>query len=398
MNNKIKKEDIGLDRLQITDWIPATQYFFGSKRYSQKDGLLLYTEANQELQNYAVKIVFNKKHEIDKIYKGKSFSEDLRHKILNEINKIINNIETRVFQFPYLSRLPVVGYFKLNSDIQILPPKKSWPKDPYQMMQEKSCPFLVELKLFHLENNNYTTDLYSKTHKEIGYFLNLCLSSNIFYPNSKIKMEWGRCDNSSEAKYIQLGFISSLFRDNSKNFSSTENLNPMLMVSANDYYGKTRSLGDTQELPDNFVLLWSKYKDLKGEKKDNFERAIYWFYKSKCVEFESESLAFTSLIYAIESLISNTDNKTCSKCSGLTYSISRKFKDFFKSHAADAPTKTIDKLYSVRSQIAHGNKIFQHDFEIFSNIILPSNMEDSNDYRSCSHIVRIAILNWLLSV
>ena len=41
MNNKIKKEDIGLDRLQITDWIPATQFFFGSKRYSQKDGLLL---------------------------------------------------------------------------------------------------------------------------------------------------------------------------------------------------------------------------------------------------------------------------------------------------------------------------------------------------------------------
>jgi len=107
-------------------------------------------------------------------------------------------------------------------------------------------------------------------------------------------------------------------------------------------------------------------------------------------------LAFTALIYAIESLITNDETIVCSSCNNNIYSVSKKFKDFFKHHTADASPKIIEKLYSVRSQIAHGEKIFQSDFEIFSSNILPSNMEDRNDYSLCSHLVRIAILNWLI--
>lgn len=399
MTIEISQESLGMNLIEQGEWLAAVHEYFPSKEMKANEGLKLFLENSKSEADVFVYVKFTKNHKIKKIYAGPRYSTELSKEIRAKIQNIISSNAEIIYRFCYFTRVPVTGAYRVLDDFQIMPPLEDWATDPFKMLQEESCPFLVELKIPFFDDNHIMQVRRQRSSRHLGHFLNLILNVPISYLNNSIKMSWANVPHSWETKYVQSGFKTNILTWKSEKLTEITCMSPISRVKNNTYFSKfSFSQNDKLEVSEAIEIYWIKYKKLKMEEKEILNRSLQWLYKSDLVSHDSKSLAFVALVFAIETLLPERQRRgACEACNTIKYdiSISKMFNEFLETYAPGIENRHFKKLYEKRSLMAHSGKLLTSDTSTFDEMVLPSRLEDSNDLRLCRDLVRIALLNWI---
>lgn len=177
---------------------------------------------------------------------------------------------------------------------------------------------------------------------------------------------------------------------------------PLEVIDTDIYYSDGPRLGDVLTVPADLEESLDRYDRLSHEDRMRFDRAAYWLAVSTGNWELSQSISFTSLVTAVETLLSrgNVHQFICPQCGGTTtHEIpgpTKQFRDFLETYAVDTVTaRTRHALYDLRSQIVHGSDLMQLDVEtsLFGSDARESEQLDL--HRTLSAAVRTALRNWL---
>lgn len=114
-----------------------------------------------------------------------------------------------------------------------------------------------------------------------------------------------------------------------------------------------------------------------------------------------KSLSFISFVSSIETMVNyefrNVPIENCKECGQPRYKVVRKFKDYLAKYASDSPTtkKEVDKIYSLRSTIAHTGLLLLGDNKIDWSDDIKQN-EQWQSHLQAMQVSRVSLTNWLL--
>jgi uncharacterized protein YheU (UPF0270 family) len=107
-------------------------------------------------------------------------------------------------------------------------------------------------------------------------------------------------------------------------------------------------------------------------------------------------------VQAIETMIDRPDPVRCLECNrDIGPGPTKLFREFVERYGADngVDKKVVNKLYSVRSALAHGHYLFQLDeapwsFNIGATV---ARLGEGEIYRSAMTVAQTGLRNWLLA-
>jgi hypothetical protein len=173
-------------------------------------------------------------------------------------------------------------------------------------------------------------------------------------------------------------------------------------ISHSSYYGRHGGIrvGEPLQFPDSFEASFERYHQLSDEEKALFQRSAYWLATCSEVCQESYSLAYVSLVYALEGLLPNP-KKTgqCQVCGKDQFdkSVSERFREFLEEYGVGLAKEEISEMYRLRSAIAHGGGLMPHDREVTAFRFTADQNEKDALVRSMWHLCEVILINWLLS-
>lgn len=116
---------------------------------------------------------------------------------------------------------------------------------------------------------------------------------------------------------------------------------------------------------------------------------------------QHQSIGFVSFISSIETMI-DFENKQakkefCEACGQPKYSVRKKFLDYLAKYVSrtDTSKKKFDRLYKLRSNIAHTGKLFLMDVE-FSLLNKDTMNEEWYTFIDAQQLARLSLFRWLL--
>ena len=290
------------------------------------------------------------------------------------------------------SGLQLSGSYKFKDIFQLFPGKNDWPgiddnalsKKPIVLEYDSSnhLKYLLDTNKLGAENSLEEKFRHLDFRKELLAILTLL--SNFYYYTENYSI------NRSElgSDYFENGF--SKINGESLNFKThDEMLN-------HEYF-----LGDQLSFPSNTDQILSCYFDMSYEIFIRFRMSISLFYNSFGIRKHSPSMSFVSMVSAIENLIdiereiTNLKFKRCEKCNQHSYRLTRRFVDFIIKNIGNdtkAFKKYVEKIYSIRSNVAHLGELFYNDvaeteLDIKTSCLL----------KNTQKIVRQAMVNWLIN-
>jgi hypothetical protein len=161
-------------------------------------------------------------------------------------------------------------------------------------------------------------------------------------------------------------------------------------IEPGTYFDPNTGYSDTLTVPSVLPDLIDRFERLGGDQRARFLRACYWHHMAGTVWSMSQSLHLTSLINAIECLA--TVGAERSEPEGP----SSLFKSFMKRFAPGAPSgNAIDKLYDVRGEITHGERLLHYDLPPSAMALDERSSTDRGAGDDAIILCRGALLNWL---
>lgn len=157
-------------------------------------------------------------------------------------------------------------------------------------------------------------------------------------------------------------------------------------------------------IPSYLKDLFSKYYNLQNKEKITFETILYLFNKATdSKEIGNQTISFTLLIMCVETIITFSENNNSSKCNSCgqeKYSVTKKFVSYMSHYTRlddDSSIKLFKKMYSKRSGATHHGKLLSSDYYYTFEDNYHYFDEDYFLQKNTLHLVRIFIINWLIS-
>jgi len=168
--------------------------------------------------------------------------------------------------------------------------------------------------------------------------------------------------------------------------------------------------GDSLALPDNIMPALDLAFGLRDEDRERLDRALIFFEQGKSVWRESRSLSYIAHVIAIEALMDRPErcevcdqalleeNERCNTCDQALLGTTRAFREFLETHAPVIREEpyTRNRLYRLRSDLAHGNDVILGD--MFPSSGVGEHAREESILEETLHsIAGTAIRGWLHS-
>ena len=285
-----------------------------------------------------------------------------------------------------------------KSEVQVLPP----PIEAPQSYAEH--PFILEFPVQTSAHSPITYRRLFREHRRITLLLNLLCIDRMSADSTPNEHCWALVpeDNSrNSTKYVQLSYMESPGSFLLDELSSTDQ--PSLQVRETiEYYSRFNYTSDPLTVPDELDSYLFRYHLLSIDDRDRLNRAMYWLDMSSRLFHRSYSLAFSSLVTCIESLLvrGTHHNVYCELCDRNSQhevpGPTRKFKEFLERFVPGrSDKKTRDNMYALRSDVLHGSSLLQADEGTRFGWDPPSWHED-NLTRDLHNLTQTSVRNWYL--
>ena len=130
-----------------------------------------------------------------------------------------------------------------------------------------------------------------------------------------------------------------------------------------DYYGASFAPGGEEVvLPERLGVMLAMVDRLGHEERRRFMRAAQWMASARSLWDHSVSSYYIALVAAIESLQSDEDVMRCSECNQVR-DVTQRFRRFVERFVPPEAGERItrQRLYGIRSDLAHGRVVFDVD-------------------------------------
>jgi len=349
-----------------------------------------------DLADYTVKLRLGDAGEVSDILVAPSFKERdaLRDQIVSEL---LTSAGPRIASVILFSDLPVDGYYKHGTVLQIVPAPREAPRPKFLLGEH---PFLLQFS-FPSSTNWAVRKIRKETRgREIAFVLAGLLAGSV-HSLSGGEHHWilhlGKPEGVT-SEYLQAGYVCPGLVDESDAFSPIQNLAALPQLEPRVYYFRWGLSGESKfEVPTNLSELLDGFFKLPSMRRNQFVRACYWFSLAGQFYVCSRSAAFAALVSSLEALMEPERNgpacESCGKPAGK--SVSQRFMALLDEMAPWGPQVAAarKKLYSVRSALLHGARLLPSDYLGLSPG--PRLGEEFEDMHHAQCLVRLVLANWL---
>ena len=288
--------------------------------------------------------------------------------------KIGAEIETQILVGPYeigrdisFSSFRVTGWWRgRDSGVQIRRMPKSAPASP---MESGQHPFVLEFPLQVTPEYAIWNDRRRREHRKLSLLLNILLKGQISIPPVQTDHFWAivKWTKKPIVKFVPRSYFASVGSIRQPKLSKPLG-DPLEELDPAEYYSISGHDGKGMRVPADLDESIVRYRNLKPQNRERFDRSLYWMDIASSQWTISMSASFASLVSAIESLTNRgaMHSVYCTKCRehrdhdvpGPT----AQFRTFFETYApGQSLKKRRNDMYSLRSGILHGTQLIAFD-------------------------------------
>jgi len=246
-----------------------------------------------DLADYTVKLRLGDAGEVSDILVAPSFKERdaLRDQIVSEL---LTSAGPRIASVILFSDLPVDGYYKHGTVLQIVPAPREAPRPKFLLGEH---PFLLQFS-FPSSTNWAVRKIRKETRgREIAFVLAGLLAGSV-HSLSGGEHHWilhlGKPEGVT-SEYLQAGYVCPGLVDESDAFSPIQNLAALPQLEPRVYYFRWGLSGESKfEVPTNLSELLDGFFKLPSMRRNQFVRACYWFSLAGQFYVCSRSAAFAA--------------------------------------------------------------------------------------------------------
>jgi len=316
---------------------------------------------------------------------GEAFDAAEWDRIGTEIETSVLTGPTKVGREYSFSSYRVQGSWRgEQSGVQILPPDPDAPRAPVETAEH---PFILEFPLQETALWPLTNHRRIRNHHDFTLLLNTLLRGRTNLLPPRAGHCWGcfyRDGGPAEIRWVQNQYFAPLGNcviDDPSPLTEQR----LEVIESERYYTQPMGIdGRGLRVPDDLDDSICRYQKLASARREEFDRAAFWFDIASRQWEISASAAFAALVSAVESLI-NKDGPG-SKA---------RFRDFFEYYA---PGVTLiprrNQMYALRSNILHGSLLMAID-QIRAFGWDPPGEADRDLHLELWTVTRTAIRNWL---
>jgi len=296
------------------------------------------------------------------------------------------------------SSLPLEGFWSHLPDFQILP----LPPDARRAeMLLTPHPFIIEHSVKSCESSQIWHNRRSRGLRKWTLLLNVLLDVRIYPQDGVARSIWvyvNTGDGQLNAESRQEGYSFPGFSPRSQEFSSTAQIQPAPIDAAAEYWGELGKSHMSVRVSDIMPDLMRLFLALAPSDRERFLRAAYWF-RQASRRSQSQSASYVATITALESLLPpHESSPTCPVCGLETgKSISKRFSEMLERLAPGGGqlAKDRQRLYSIRSKLAHGNSLLHSDADS-AFYLHPRQSQEWRDSDFALRLTKVSLVNWLL--
>lgn len=350
---------------------------------------------------------------IQKVIFSEEFPKDDLKKLEQTIKDNILTQSVSVAQGLIFCRERVTEFFRYKDEFQILPVPEG---SPMPVLGIRDYPFLIEFKynpspdtMIDWSRRRKKTTIYTR-------ILNLLVNQHLRLASNSGRSHWvmdiDESTNKASYSYKQEGYAPEGMKGKMKDFTDVAILTEMKGVPFQEYYTKTLGVtSDPLRIPDNLEASLDVVFNLRERDWDRFFMSCSWYSQSSEVWHNSGSSAFISLVTALECLVGEREKcddcnqeipdqlDFCDGCKQPRYQVAKGFKKFLERFVPfiDSYPREKKTLYGIRSKLAHGIDLLQHDLKPWTFIMNVKKDEQDLLHRNLHYISRVAMYNWLWS-
>lgn len=295
--------------------------------------------------------------------------------------------------------LPTVGWYRFQDWFQLLPVPLEAPRPDHVVGDH---PLMMEVSYPSSPNASVNMFRRRKREREAELVCSALLNPRVVAGSHYVDFHWVYepiIDGQMESTYRQGGYAwrGASFQSNA--FSTIDDIPPLEAVEPQAYYTRIGiGAGDVFAVPATLTESLERFLRLGTAERARFLSASYWFQHSSKVWLTSRSASVLALVSAIEALMPPAPAAArCDKCGspqgpGPTARF-EEFVDQFVPAAESSPSRK--RFYSLRSAISHGGKLLHTDQLLWG--VGTESAKEGTEMRQLSELVRLALINWLLS-
>jgi hypothetical protein len=375
----------------ITDVVHAIQAFFPSGTGNPLDNTVTYERPSDD----ASLVLRYSKDRVTSIFRGPGLSDQVYDELRDFVEEAVFRSPGTVIGRCYLfSECPVLGYWRHDNHLQILPAPPEAPRPSQRMAPH---PFILEFQFRGSLNSRIDSFRLGRAVRRWVRILN-ALSVCRIWDAPGYEMHWVL--TGTDPRTVECRHEGYLLPDPPRlqHWSPTGGYPPLDQVAPLDYYGRTATFGDLR-LPSTAADFLDRLARLTSKDSDRFMRACAWL-SHGLGSFQSfQSATFVALTNAIEALIPpSTGGTRCDKC-GLDKKPgpTALFEAFVNAHLPnDGQIRTSAReLYTLRSLLTHGSTLYRVDEDVYS-WMRPRVWEQTDALYDMFRIVRLCLHEWLM--
>lgn len=342
------------------------------------------------------KLVAGKGGRLKGIYAGKGLSEEdyvqFKDSILRDI---VNDSGVIVCsEILFCKPLVVKGWWRYRDLFQIQPVPSYAPQVKHTLGPN---PFVVEYKLKYSPRWEVRLNRRYWKMKELVYLLNAFLEGQIYLPSRNLDITWGLVGDVKNAESVisvKKGYKIKDFQEEKNTFDALSEIEQIQSLPFQSYNRGNLSVSPDHSLriPDSLEKVFDAYFSLSEAYQNKFMTASYWLNHADESK-NARSASFVALVQVIEALLPKIETKTCEKCGQPEYKLAQSFVSFL-DHYAPGNVFGVGrkKLYSVRSELAHGKRLMASDC---GGVIT---WEDDGTWEEMRQVVKSSLYNWVLDM
>ena len=321
---------------------------------------------------------------------GEAFDSTQWDQISDEIEHSILMGPTRIGREYSFSGRRVTGSWRGKlSGVQIYPPPNELPSVPGESGDH---PFIMEFPLMAAGLDTITNHRRLRKHRDLTLLLNVLLAGGTKSMGFRATHCW------AGTEWVQQWFSPTL-NPYMTDALSTPAADQLEELEPEEYDKLLGNDGMGLRVPSDLDQSICLYEALSGSNREKFDRAAFWFSTSSRMWDISISASFAALGFAIESMTShgNVQEVKCPVCGRPTQSGPTKlFRNFLATYApGDTLARDRTDMYSLRSELVHGEHLVELDREIPIMGWTPPGFKEWQQYYDLWGLTRTALRNWL---
>lgn len=350
--------------------------------------------------DWAVKLVYDEKNtRLLAIEFGGALQEEDVAAIATRVkSELLETTATQIGREILFTAFPVKGFWQYGDTFQILPVPASAPTPSFQAADH---PCVLELKSPTSPDLQLRVGRRVRRARELELLLNTFLEGWVMSRGVAARHHWVMLHTEEPPPwkygYCQEGYGFEGFSYEGTAFSETVGLTEMTAVDPSTYYGRYGIEGRGLEVPADLRGSFDRYFGLSSEEKKKYIRAASWFQCFTRVWHISQSMAYTALISAIETLLPAEEaGPRCATCGKALRGPTDRFVDFVEGILpADQRSRAARReFYRLRSKLAHGGYLLRSDVVPFQSGH-PKQWEEMWKSHGVWQIGRLTLRSWL---